>query len=41
MWLPETACNDRVLDALIDEGLRYVILAPHQAARVTDPDESG
>ncbi len=35
MWLPETACNDRVLDALIDEGLRYVILAPHQAARVS------
>src|ERR671914_760131 len=34
MWLPETACNDRVLDALIEEGLRYVILAPHQAARV-------
>jgi alpha-amylase/alpha-mannosidase (GH57 family) len=34
MWLPETACNDRVMSALIDEGLRYVILAPHQAARV-------
>ena len=31
MWLPETACNDRVMAALIDEGLRYVILAPHQA----------
>jgi alpha-amylase/alpha-mannosidase (GH57 family) len=31
MWLPETACNDRVLDALIEEGLRFVILAPHQA----------
>ena len=30
MWLPETACNDRVLDALIEEGIRYVILAPHQ-----------
>src|SRR5437667_6947050 len=34
LWLPETACNDAVMDALIDEGLRYVILAPHQAARV-------
>lgn len=33
MWLPETACNNRVLDTLIDEGMRYVILAPHQAAR--------
>lgn len=34
MWLPETACNDDVLGELIDEGLRYVILAPQQAARV-------
>src|SRR5438128_379791 len=33
MWLPETACNDAVMSALIDEGLRFVILAPHQAAR--------
>jgi alpha-amylase/alpha-mannosidase (GH57 family) len=42
MWLPETACNDRVLDALIEEGLRYVILAPHQAASVrTGSDSEG
>jgi alpha-amylase/alpha-mannosidase (GH57 family) len=34
MWLPETACNDNVLGLLIDEGLRFVILAPEQAARV-------
>ena len=34
IWLPETACNDEVMDALIDEGLRFVILAPHQAKRV-------
>src|SRR5713226_6588728 len=34
LWLPETACNDVVMSALIDEGLRFVILAPHQAARV-------
>jgi alpha-amylase/alpha-mannosidase (GH57 family) len=34
MWLPETACNDRVMSALVDEGLRYVILAPDQAGRV-------
>ena len=34
LWLPETACNDDVMGALIDEGLRFVILAPHQAARV-------
>src|SRR4030095_488421 len=34
MWLPETACNDDVLGVLIDEGLRFVILAPQQAQRV-------
>jgi alpha-amylase/alpha-mannosidase (GH57 family) len=34
MWLPETACNDDVLGLLIDKGLRFVILAPQQAARV-------
>jgi len=34
MWLPETAGNDAVLSALIDEGLRFVILAPHQVARL-------
>ena len=37
MWLPETACSDRVMAALIDEGLRFVILAPNQAARVRNP----
>jgi alpha-amylase/alpha-mannosidase (GH57 family) len=41
MWLPETACNDRVMDALIDEGLRFVILAPRQAARVREPGTTG
>jgi alpha-amylase/alpha-mannosidase (GH57 family) len=34
MWLAETACNDDVLGLLIDEGLRFVILAPQQAERV-------
>ncbi|HYE65167.1 MAG TPA: DUF3536 domain-containing protein [Pyrinomonadaceae bacterium] len=34
LWLPETACNDETLGLLIDEGLRYVILSPHQAERV-------
>jgi alpha-amylase/alpha-mannosidase (GH57 family) len=37
IWLPETACNDDVLDLLIDEGLRFVILAPRQARRVRRP----
>lgn len=34
LWLPETACNDDTLEALIDAGLRFVILSPHQAEKV-------
>jgi len=34
LWLPETACDEATLDTLIEEGLRYVILSPFQAARV-------
>ncbi|HTW86409.1 MAG TPA: DUF3536 domain-containing protein [Candidatus Binataceae bacterium] len=34
LWLPETACNDATLGALIDAGMRYVILSPYQAERV-------
>ena len=30
LWLPETAANDQVLSLLIDQGMRYVILAPNQ-----------
>ncbi len=33
MWLPETAVDVESLEALADEGLRYTILEPHQAAR--------
>jgi alpha-amylase/alpha-mannosidase (GH57 family) len=32
LWLPETACDQATLQVLIDCGLRYVILAPQQAA---------
>src|SRR5689334_8966221 len=34
LWLPETAANDATLALLVDQGLRYVILAPEQAKRV-------
>jgi len=34
IWLPETACNDEVLELLIEQGMRYVILSPQQARRV-------
>ena len=39
MWLPETACNDDVLGLLIEEGLRFVILAPQQALRIRSGKE--
>jgi alpha-amylase/alpha-mannosidase (GH57 family) len=36
MWLPETAANDEVLAVLIEQGMRYVILAPNQAKGVVN-----
>jgi alpha-amylase/alpha-mannosidase (GH57 family) len=36
LWLPETAANDDVLALLIEQGMRYVILAPNQAKGVVD-----
>jgi alpha-amylase/alpha-mannosidase (GH57 family) len=37
LWLPETACDDATLDLLIEQGLRYVILAPGQAQSYRAP----
>jgi alpha-amylase/alpha-mannosidase (GH57 family) len=34
MWLPETAADRDTIDALIDAGVRFTVLAPHQAHRV-------
>ena len=34
MWLPETAVDLESLDILAEFGIRFTILAPHQAARV-------
>ena len=41
LWLPETACNDAVIAALIEAGMKYVILSPHQAERTRPLDASG
>ncbi|MGH7454239.1 MAG: DUF3536 domain-containing protein, partial [bacterium] len=34
MWLPETAVNDATLRVLVDHGMKFVILSPHQAKRI-------
>jgi alpha-amylase/alpha-mannosidase (GH57 family) len=34
MWLPETAADVATLETLAECGIRFTILAPHQAARV-------
>jgi len=36
MWLPETAVDTETLEVLASEGIRFTILAPHQASRVRD-----
>ena len=34
MWLPETAVDLETLEALVEEGIEWTVLAPHQAAEV-------
>jgi alpha-amylase/alpha-mannosidase (GH57 family) len=38
MWLPETAVDTETLEVLAEEGIRFTILAPRQAAAVRPPD---
>jgi len=39
MWLPETAVDLETLDILADQGIRFTILAQHQAHRVRRTEE--
>ncbi len=41
MWLPETAVNSQTLQVLAEEGLKFTILAPHQAAQIRDLGDDG
>ncbi|MBI2896484.1 MAG: DUF3536 domain-containing protein [Deltaproteobacteria bacterium] len=41
MWLPETAVDRATLASLIDAGVAFTILSPHQAARVRPCGEAG
>ncbi|MEM2021706.1 MAG: DUF3536 domain-containing protein [Zestosphaera sp.] len=34
MWLPETAVDDESLDVLAELGVKFTVLAPHQASKV-------
>ncbi|HEX6838456.1 MAG TPA: DUF3536 domain-containing protein, partial [Polyangia bacterium] len=36
MWLPETAVSLPTVEALLDEGMKFVILSPHQAESARD-----
>ncbi len=38
MWLPETAVDNETLDIMAQNGIRFAILAPHQAHRIKKPD---
>ncbi|HEX8722635.1 MAG TPA: DUF3536 domain-containing protein [Pyrinomonadaceae bacterium] len=41
LWLPETACDDATLEALVEEGVRFVVLSPFQAAAVRAAGSAG
>lgn len=34
IWLAETACNEETLEVLVEEGIKFIILEPHQAQSV-------
>ncbi|MEO3994005.1 MAG: DUF3536 domain-containing protein [Desulfurococcaceae archaeon TW002] len=38
MWLPETAVDDESLDVLAELGIKFTVLAPHQARAVRGPE---
>ena len=41
MWLPETAVDVETLEVLSSQGIKFAILAPHQAKRIRSIGEEG
>ncbi|HTV82466.1 MAG TPA: DUF3536 domain-containing protein [Acidobacteriaceae bacterium] len=41
MWLPETAVDSESLDLLAQHGIHFVLLAPHQCARIRPLGKAG
>lgn len=38
IWLPETACNEETLEVLVEAGIRFIVLEPHQAEAIRPLD---
>jgi alpha-amylase/alpha-mannosidase (GH57 family) len=41
MWLPETAVDMETLDILAEAGIKFTILAPHQASHIRESGKEG
>ncbi|MGD1821202.1 MAG: DUF3536 domain-containing protein [Pleomorphochaeta sp.] len=40
MWLPETAINEKIVDILSEEGIKFVILSPWQCKAIEDENKN-